>query len=67
MTAGMPRVRMWLTGLGWLVGAVLFIRFLQILPCCAPEPMEVALRSHVCACKASFVNACPTYDNAAPR
>jgi hypothetical protein len=67
MSAAMPRVRMWLTGFGWLVGAALFIRFLQILPCCAPTPVEVALRSHICACQASFVTACPTYEDSAPR
>ena len=38
MSASLPRVRMWLTGFGWLAGAVLFIRLTQILPCCAPEP-----------------------------
>jgi hypothetical protein len=54
-------------GIGWLVGAALFIRFLQILPCCAPTPIEVALRSHICACQASFVTACPSYEDSAPR
>ncbi|MGZ6038464.1 MAG: hypothetical protein ACXWKR_07335, partial [Phenylobacterium sp.] len=64
MTASSPRVRMWLAGFGWLVGAALFIRFAQILPCCAPTPIEVALRSHICACTASFITACPSYEDA---
>jgi hypothetical protein len=58
---------MWLSGCGWLVGAALFIRFAQILPCCVPTPIEVALRSHICACNASFVTACPSYEDASPR
>jgi hypothetical protein len=58
---------MWLAGFGWFVGAVLFIRFAQILPCCIPTPFEVALRSHICECKASFVTACPSYEDASPR
>ena len=67
MSAFSPRVRMWLAGFGWLVGDVLFIRFAQILPCCIPTPFEVALRSHICECKASFVAACPSYEDASPR
>jgi len=58
---------MWLAGFGWLAGAVLFIRFAQILPCCVPAPLEVALRSHICECTASFVTACPSYANSSPR
>jgi len=67
MIASSPRVRMWLAGVGWLVGAALFIRFAQILPCCAPTPVEVALRSNICQCTASFVTSCPTYEASSRR
>jgi len=67
MTELTPRVRMWLASFGWLAGAVLFIRFAQILPCCVPTPLEVALRSNLCACSASLVTACPSYEDTAPR
>ena len=67
MSASLPRVRMWLVGFAWIAGAALFIRFAQILPCCAPTPIEVALRSHICQCTTSFVTACPSYEEAARR
>ncbi|HZZ69619.1 MAG TPA: hypothetical protein VFE18_15720 [Phenylobacterium sp.] len=62
-----PRVRLWLAGLGWVVGAALFIRFAQILPCCQPTPIEMVLRSHICACETSIASACPRYEDASPR
>jgi hypothetical protein len=60
-----PRVNVWLATSGWLVGAVLFIRFAQILPCCQVPSLESALRSNICG--ESFVNPCPRYADATPR
>ena len=59
-----PRERRWLAVMGWLVGLALFVRLTQILPCCQPTPMELALRGHTC--DAGQV-ACPRYDDCAPR
>lgn len=60
-----PRERRWLAIMGWLVGVALFIRFTQILPCCRPPPLELALRGGQ-ACDSTIV-ACPRYDDCAPR
>jgi hypothetical protein len=65
MTRLTPRVPMWLTASAWLVGALLFIRLTEILPCCRPSPIEVALRSNICA--AAMPIDCPRYDAGAPR
>ncbi|MBS0334737.1 MAG: hypothetical protein JSS35_18355 [Proteobacteria bacterium] len=50
--------------MGWLVGLALFVRLTQILPCCRPPPMEVALRGQACA---PSQWSCPRYDDCAPR
>jgi len=50
--------------MGWTAGAVLFVRLMQILPCCQPPPMDEVLRAH--ACRPGF-NPCPHYDDCAPR
>lgn len=65
MTRLAPRVTLWLTTSGWLIGALLFIRFAQILPCCQVPPLETALRSSICG--EAFVNPCPRYADAGPR
>lgn len=58
------RERRWLAIMGWLVGLALFVRFTQILPCCQPPGLELALRGGA-AC--GFGQACPRYDDCAPR
>jgi hypothetical protein len=65
MTRLAPRVTLWLTTSGWLIGALLFIRFAQILPCCRVPPLETALRSSICG--EPFVTPCPRYADAGPR
>jgi hypothetical protein len=50
--------------LGSILGLLLFIRFLQILPCCQPTPMDQVLRSHACV---AGLDPCPHYDDCAPR
>jgi hypothetical protein len=60
-----PRERRWLSIMGWLVGLALFIRLAQILPCCAAQPLDAALRRHDCG--AAFTTACPRYEDCAPR
>ena len=57
------RERRWLAILSWAVAAVLFIRLIQILPCCQPPSMEAVLRGHACGVGA----ACPRYADCAPR
>jgi len=59
-----PRERRWLTTMAWLVGLALFVRLTQILPCCQPKTVEVALRQHDCD---TGLSACPRYDDCAPR
>ena len=59
-----PRERRCLAIMGWLVGLALFVRLTQILPCCQPPSMELALRGHACEVG---VTACPRYDDCAPR
>jgi hypothetical protein len=59
------RTPRWLTSSAWLIGAVLFIRLTQILPCCQASPIEVALRSNICA--AARPIDCPRYTAGAPR
>ncbi|HEX3366445.1 hypothetical protein [Phenylobacterium sp.] len=51
--------------MSWLVGIALFVRFTQVLPCCAAPTLDAALRSH--ACDAAFTTACPRYEDCAPR
>jgi hypothetical protein len=60
-----PRERRWLAIMSWLVGIALFVRFTQVLPCCAAPTLDAALRSH--ACDAAFTTACPRYEDCAPR
>jgi len=50
--------------LGCVIGLLLFIRLLQIFPCCKPTPMEEVLRGHACV---AGLDACPHYDDCAPR
>jgi len=50
--------------LGCAIGLLLFIRLLQIFPCCQPTPMDEVLRGHACV---AGLNACPHYDDCAPR
>lgn len=59
MTRQPPRVPMWLTCSAWLIGAVLFVRLTQILPCCQATPIEVALHSNICG--AVLPAGCPRY------
>jgi hypothetical protein len=56
-----PRERRWLSIMGWLVGVALFVRFTQVLPCCAAPTLDVALRGHVC--DAALTTACPRYED----
>jgi hypothetical protein len=65
MTDVSPRVSPWLSTSGWLLGALLFIRLAQVLPCCQSPSLEVALRSHICG--ENVVNPCPRYEDSAPR
>ena len=60
-----PRVIPWLSTAGWLIGALLFIRFTQVLPCCRTASLEVALRGHICG--ETIVTPCPRYQAYAPR
>lgn len=59
-----PREQRWLAIMGWLVGLALFVRLTQILPCCQPLSLEVALRGHACD---QGLSACPRYDDCALR
>jgi len=47
-----------------VIGLLLFVRLLQIFPCCRPTPMDEVLRSHACV---AGLNPCPHYDDCAPR
>lgn len=59
-----PRERRWLAIMGWLVGLALFVRLTEILPCCQRPPVEQALRGQACK---TGLDACPRYDDCAPR
>ena len=59
-----PRERRSLAIMGWLVGLALFIRFIQVLPCCQSPPVELALRGQACDIGTAV---CPRYDDCAPR
>jgi hypothetical protein len=50
--------------MGWLVGLALFVRLLQVLPCCQPTPLDQVLRDHACSVG---LDPCPHYDDCAPR
>ncbi len=54
----------WITILGCVIGLVLFVRLMQVLPCCKPEPLDQVLRAHACT---DGLNPCPHYDDCAPR
>ena len=59
-----PRERRCLAIMGWLAGLALFVRLIQVLPCCQSPPVELALRGHACDFAAKV---CPRYDDCAPR
>ena len=62
--ARLAHIQRWTAILGSILGLVLFIRLIQILPCCQPRPIDEVLRNHACA---TGLNPCPHYDDCAPR
>jgi hypothetical protein len=50
--------------MGCVSALVLFIRLIQILPCCQTQPLDEVLRAHTCT---AGLDPCPHYDDCAPR
>jgi hypothetical protein len=61
---GQARTNRWITILGGVSGLVLFVRLLQVLPCCQTPQLDEVLRTHACS---SGLDPCPHYDDCAPR
>jgi hypothetical protein len=63
-TAHLARPSRWVTISGCILGLLLFVRLMQVLPCCKPTPLDEVLRGHACA---AGLDPCPHYDDCAPR